>query len=179
MSYKPTTSQIADLLGFEPRTPWLTAKCSTFELQVQAELKQRKMVSMDGRTRTCDLCIPNAVRYQLRHIHIRSYQMCWLHPPITWVGIGISPTPFSGFSLLYHQECQRARWVCHLPHHKGRKSFSIHQILMKISFQRFSASVELLTMSKNSVSRVVRSHCKCRNDFLIHQIFWRIFSCWL
>ena len=69
-------------------------------------------------------------------------------------------------------------FVC-LPHHKGRKSFSIHQILMKISFQRFSASVELLTMSKNSVSRVVRSHCKCRKDFLIRQIFGRIFSCWL
>lgn len=56
------------------------------------------MVSMDGRTRTCDLRIPNAERYQLRHIHIRSYQMCWLHPPITWVGIGISPTPFCSFS---------------------------------------------------------------------------------
>ena len=69
LSYKPTTSQIADLLGIEPRTPWLTAKCSTIELQVQAELKQRKMVSMDGRTRTCDLRIPNAERYQLRYIH--------------------------------------------------------------------------------------------------------------
>lgn len=37
-----------------------------------------------------------------------------------------------------------------LPHHKGRESFLIHQILMKISFPRFSVSVELLTMSKNS-----------------------------
>lgn len=116
LSYKPTALQIADSLGIEPRTPRLTAECSTIELRVQAELKQRKMVSMDGRTRTCDLRIPNAERYQLRYIHIRSYQMCWLHPPITWVGIGVPPIPFGSFSLLYHQECQRPRWALFLSH---------------------------------------------------------------
>ena len=101
LSYKPTTLQIADSLGFEPRTPWLTAKCSTFELQVQAELKQRKMVSMDGRTRTCDPRIPNAVRYQLRYIHIRNYRTCLSHHPITWVGVGTSPTPFGSISSFF------------------------------------------------------------------------------
>lgn len=137
------------------------------------------MVSMDGRTRTCDLCIPNAERYQLRYIHIRNYRTFRLQSTTTRMVVGY--TRLISVASLYCiiKNVKDRGGVCRLPHHKGRESFSIHQILMKISFQRFSASVELLTMSKNSVTRVVRSHCKCRKDFSIRQIFGRIFSCWL
>ena len=180
LSYKPTTSQIADLLGFEPRTPWLTAKSSTIELQVQAELKQRK----NGQYGWQDS--------NLRPPHPKCGTLpTTLHPYQKLPNVLVTPPYHVGrcrnfpdsfrwslFIVSSRMSKTEVGIVC-LPHHKGRESFSIHQILMKISCPRFSASVELLTMSKNSVRRVVRSHCKCRKDFLIHQIFWRIFSCWL
>ena len=65
-------------------------------------------------------------------------------------------THFGSFFLLYHQECQRARWACCLPHHKGRETISFLQISSKEKSPTKSIAGEFLSLLHSRRTEVER-----------------------